>query len=438
MRHSSLLLLPVLAACSSCGDGDDGTTPPPSNLGLEVTVEVPNPTTAPLVRRLRVEASEPVSLTASWSSGDHEASVAFPEAAAPVDHLLLGWRAGRSYVLTVTATGASGATESVDLAVTTDPAPAHFPRAEVIPGVGTPQEGQTLVPMHTFLAPEPPAADIVTVWDEQGELVWWLDAQGFVSDAYEYDGGLLVLAGNPGRLFQYSWDGTEQRVWSVQPSEATSTVTVLDSPLAEHFHHDVQAVPEAPGRFVGLGRYAENVPDYPADYDNAALTAPRVVAVDVMVEFDEAGHVVHEVALDEVFPTWRIGYDSLDSTFEGYADWAHANAIFRDGEDWIVSLRHQDVILKLDPAARQVEWILGHPDNWPTEYLPLLLEPVGPVAWPWHTHGPSLLPEPGPAGEKRLVVYDNGNYQAAPYTGVPELPLDDPANESRVVQFSID
>src|SRR5687768_5412022 len=95
--------------------------PDPEPVSPELTVELstPNPTTAPLVRQLHAEASEPVTLTASWTSGDHTVEVGFDQSAEAQDHLLLGWRPGRTYAVTVTATTADGGTTSVELDVTT-------------------------------------------------------------------------------------------------------------------------------------------------------------------------------------------------------------------------------------------------------------------------------------------------------------------------------
>jgi hypothetical protein len=408
--------------------------PDPEPIELSVDLSIPNPATAPLVRQLHAEASGPVTLTASWTSGDHTVEVAFEDSAAVQDHLLLGWRPGRSYAVTVTATSADGATRSVELDVTTDALPAHFPQAEVIPGTGERAPGHTLIPMDSFL-PQVTPSGVVIVFDEEGEICYWLDLGDFVLNAFEWDGGLLALVGEEkSRLVRYDWDGTPLKTWSI----ADDTADVhIGATWADTLHHDVQPFPDDPTRFAALSRFGLEVPDYPASYDDPALTAPEVVAIDTLLVFDDQGVVSTEVRLDELVPLDRIGFDSLEDTFEGRADWAHSNAIVHDGDDFLVSLRHQDAIVKIDPAANEIEWILGYPENWTADLEAKRLQPVGELRWPYHQHGPRLLPTDGPNGERRLVVFDNGNWQAAPYTGEPPV-TDERQLRSRVVQFTID
>jgi hypothetical protein len=411
-----------LVACN----GEDG-------LGLTVELTTPNER-APLVRSVAVRADAPVRVDATWVSADHTASVSFPGFEADRTELLLGFLPDHDYVLTVTATDADGRTDRAEVELHTAPAPAWFPVAAVAPGEGTRAPGHTLIPMNTFLPVSP--SGLVFVFDEQGRICWWLDAGDFVADAREWDGGLLVLAGeSDGTVVKYAWDGTELGSWSLSERGVR-----VQAEIAEAFHHDVQPFPDDPDRLVGIGRVEQQVAAYPTAYDDPIPRAPSQVSVDVLVEFDTTGAVTGEWPLDSLIPVDRIGYGSLGEPFGGTgADWSHANAVVFDGPDYLWSLRHQDAILKLDPATGALVWILGYPENWPPDLEAKRLQPVGDVRWPYHQHGPHLLPE-GPSGEKRLVVFDNGNFQAAPWTG--EVPLWFPADvhqlRSRVLGYTID
>ncbi|MEQ1502082.1 MAG: aryl-sulfate sulfotransferase [Myxococcota bacterium] len=404
---------------SACTDEPPGGTETGSPLALDVAV---TEVAAPLARRLHLEADAPVTVRASWTDGEDTVDVAFDDPAAVHDHLLLGFRAGRSYTVTVTAT-AGDRTASDTLPVDTAPLPVHFPRATVS-GDGPVEPGHTLLPMRSFQAPDP--QDLAVVFDEEGRIVYWLAVGDVIQDVREVDGGLLALVGDVGaRVVRYDWDGTEVGEWSA---------ATLGTAIADDLHHDVIEV--EPDHYVALGRTPISVPDYPASYDDAAATVARTVADDVVVEFLADGTVIDETRLTALLPLRRIGYDSLSTTIEGWADWAHANAVLRDTDgSLVVSLRHQDAIVKIDPAAGTgagaVRWVFGYPENWPAELAAKRLQPVGPVRWPYHQHGPHLT------ADRRLLVFDNGNWQAAPYTGDP--PIVDPVLlRSRVAQFTID
>ncbi|MEQ1566053.1 MAG: aryl-sulfate sulfotransferase [Myxococcota bacterium] len=408
----------------------------PMELGAEV--EIPN-ATAPLVRRLRAHTEVPSRISARWSDGDHEVAVAFDALEQDHEHLLLGWRPGRAYDLTVTATDEDGRAESVKLEVATATLAPHMPRAEVIGGTGARAPGHTLIPMDSTGQPAPNG--IAAIFDEQGEMAYYLDLGDFVLDVIEHEGGLYALVGSAdGELIHYAWDGTELESWSL--NDARDPTTVVDALDALHLHHDVQPFPDDAEKFAALARFPLTVPDYPQSYVDPGDTAQTEVAIDVVVEFAADGTVLSETRLDELIPIHRIGYGSTGpegQTADGLADWAHANAVVHDGDEYIVSLRHQDAILKIDPRAEgdaRLKWILGYPDNWPADLKQKLLTPLGDLRWTYHQHGPRLTTD-GPGGERRLMVFDNGNCQAAPYTDEPcELSIT--KLRSRVVQFSID
>lgn len=431
------LLLPLwLAACNGPDEGPHGgTTPDPTGdtaeAALAVAIEVTIPSAAaPLVRRLHVEAEVPVAVEARWTSGDHEAGVGFA-AASVQDHLLLGWRAGRDYTLWVTATAADGRTTTVSVPVETEALPAHFPSATVRTVAEGREPGHTLIPMRSSGSPVP--RELAVVFDEAGEICFWLDVGDVMLDVSEIDGGLQVLMGDlPGRIAEYGWDGILRARYELGPVPGAVQV---DATWARSFHHDAIRVPGEPDRIVALGKYPLPVPDYPSSYDDPLPTEQRIVTDDVIVDFRTDGTVLRELRLSEIVSVGRIGYDSLGVTVDGWADWAHTNAVLWDDGDYVVSLRHQDAIVKVGSEGG-VRWILGYPENWPAELAARRLTAVGDLRWPYHPHAPRFGPD-GPNGERTLVLFDNGNHQAAPWTGVP--PIDDPALlQSRVVQFSID
>jgi hypothetical protein len=131
--------------------------------------------------------------------------------------------------------------------------------------------------------------------------------------------------------------------------------------------------------------------------------------------------------IDMLQPT-RIDYLTFST---GFVDCEHANAVLEDPIDdsIIVSMRHQDAVVKFSRATGDIKWILGPHANWSAEFQPCLLAPKGsPFAWNYAQHGPMLTPQ------GTLLLYDDGNFRASPF----DPGVADTNNYSRAVEFSID
>ena len=111
-------------------------------------------------------------------------------------------------------------------------------------------------------------------------------------------------------------------------------------------------------------------------------------------------------------------------------DWCHANAIAYDAADdaILVSLRHQDCIIKFARSTGELKWILGTHANWKSPWSDKLLTPVGDLQWQFHQHDCSVTPT------GTILCFDNGNYRATPFD--QKLPPE--KNYSRVVEFEVD
>ena len=84
-----------------------------------------------------------------------------------------------------------------------------------------------------------------------------------------------------------------------------------------------------------------------------------------------------------------------------------------------------------------MEYILAPPENWDAERSTFLLPaPTGDpdFQWPYHQSSVELVSEVGVA--ENLLIFDNGNRRASPFTG--QTPLDATINESRAVEFVVD
>ena len=121
------------------------------------------------------------------------------------------------------------------------------------------------------------------------------------------------------------------------------------------------------------------------------------------------------------------------SNFDKYLDWTHGNAVHYDesSDTWLISLRNQDAVAAFDRGTGDLKWILGNHDNWSAELQPYLLDPVGPLTWQFHQHAAKLDGD-------RVLMFDNANWGASPFTGVTDLDVLPEELRTRVVEFKID
>ncbi len=204
-----------------------------------------------------------------------------------------------------------------------------------------------------------------------------------------------------------------------------------------NFHHEVFATQY--GTLLTLDRATVTVENYPtSETDPNAPTATADIVDDPVIEFDPVtGSVLNRWPLTDILDPTRIGYGSIIPSNVGGNDWGHANAVILDpgsnledpsDDGIIVSVRHQDAVIKFSRATGNLIWILGPHENWGSDFQPFLLTPVGePFEWQYHQHAPMITPH------GTLLLFDNGNNRASPF----DAKLPDANNYSRVVEYSI-
>lgn len=421
---ASMLMIAAWWACSA---------PPPCSGAIDrVTISAPNPL-APLAHQLDVSSGDPVTAEVTWRSDDHEVRLELPEAASH-SVPLVGWRANRTYDVQVKLGRRTAARCTVD----TPPLPARFPAAELLVAEeGAYEPGDTLVTARLNQAPSAAnGVELVIVYDEAGEVIWYLTLPSLVQVAHEVEGGLLVTysMGTMARVSRFAWSGIETASWTVSGTGATRVATTRGG----NFHHDAIEVPGEPGRMMSLVRSKEAVDEWPGGHQNPEELGPADVSWETIVTFEEDGTVVDEVQLAELVPLERVGCDSLTEVQpELWQDWAHANALVVDDDRVVLSMRNQDAVISYDRDTAELAWILGNPVGWPEELEPLRLQPVdADMRWFFHAHAPMWGPDLED-GRRQLLLFDNGNYGATP---PPHDVCRDTARArpSRVVAYWID
>jgi arylsulfate sulfotransferase len=408
-----------LALVLGCGSAPKG--PPPSvDSGASSPVDSAAPVTAlprivsgpnfisagpaaPLTQWLELSTDVPCTVSLELEAPDGETLVrawagSATEHRLPVLELLADTR----FTATVRVQAAFGeAVASGDL--TTDPLPFPLPTLQVLAhDPARMQPGLTVMPMQ--------AGELdqwVGVLDAQLRWRHLLQIPAKVNDVrFGDDGDLWLIAGSA--VERRAVDGTVHARWHAQADTPESVFV----DLVGDFHHEVVPLGD---RFLSLARRSASVPDYPFERNATGAGRAAEVLVPLVVEVGLDGTILREVDLARALDVRRIGMDSNNDTEMGL-DWGHANAVIPDGPDhWIVSLRHQDAVVRLTRDG-EVDWILANHDGWPDRLRPHLLAPVGGFEWPFHQHAPERLADGG------IALFDNGNYGHTPYGEPPDTP----------------
>ncbi|MCP5117453.1 MAG: aryl-sulfate sulfotransferase [bacterium] len=408
-------------------------------------VSNPNPR-VPQAAVLTFAAGGPVATTIHVSDTEHAWDIQYDESHDPSKGLaVVGMRPDRRHEIRVTIRDAGGAeiTTPEPLEFTTPPLPDNpeeFPPIEV--AVSKPEEMEPGVTLFNprrrkvGLGPEfnrfNAGFGMLLALDAAGEVIWYYRVDSRISDFEKLQNGNLLVVTQDFRLIELDWLGNTVNQWYAKnrPQGPGDGIAVE----ALTFHHEVDELPS--GNIVVLGSEWREIDNYYTSETNAS--APRKkqkVMGDVIHEFErETGRVVWEwKAFDHMDP-FRIGYETFSPYwvrrgFPDMVDWTHANNLLYDEQDdsIVINYRYQAAAMKIDRKTKQIKWIFGEPSGW-GKLTDKVLKPDGEVKWPYHQHSPN----PTPKGT--LLIYDNGNYQARPFT--PAKPVAE--TYSRAVEYAID
>ncbi len=351
---------------------------------------------------------------------------------------LLGLRFGAVHEIAVRAETADGGTRIAGRPLTfaTPPMPDDFPPFRLRSCVPERREPGAMMfnVRHAPGSEDREGFGLMVAVDRFGEIVWSCRVDEAVGDIRRLANG-NVLFMTDGRLREIDLLGTVVGDWHAAgrwkgrglPEGSVEVDT-------EMFHHGVVELPS--GNLVVCGMEIRDVDGFPAsDVDPEAGTATSRVVGDVIVEFARDGAVVNRHPLLDILDPLRVGYDSLSDYWarRGYADtcdWTHANGLAHDGRDdsLVVSVRHQDCLVKIDRSSGRLKWILGTHANWRDPWKRRLLAPASGTEWQYHQHDCSVT------GGGTFLCFDNGNHRASPF----DERMSGPESYSRAVEFAVD
>ena len=386
-----------------------------------------------LVRLLRAETNVPSRLDITLSDGEgHTVRLQFDDVAQAHDQPILGLRAERNYVAWISATSVAGdsAQWPQELSFQTDPLPSNFAPIEVLSS-----EPEVMEPGYTLfnISGSPrspggtePVGSYLVIVDNAGEVVWYRPGF-FINVIKQSNGRLLAMTSPPNRIVEIDMFGVIHRSWHASVDEGPDDSIPVES---GSFHHEAIWFVEEES-FLTLGRQHRLVEAFPVDESDPTRLETVMVRDEPVLHISTDGSVLGRWGFLDILKPTRIGFNGARGAPDS-ADWVHANAVIYDNRDdsFIASLRHQDAVVKFSRQTGELLWILGPHANW-EGFEQHLLSPLGsPFAWSYHQHAPELTPQGS------LLLFDNGNSRASPFTG--EVPLTADANWSRAVEYAID
>jgi arylsulfate sulfotransferase len=270
--------------------------------------------------------------------------------------------------------------------------------------------------------------------DQDGEVVWFWQSDVALMDVKLTPRNTLLVVTTDGCIQEINFGGDVLRKWFTparKPKDIKDALWV-DTP---YFHH---AVIELPNRaLAALSIATRELDDIPlSENDIGGPKGKRLSVGDELVEFTRDGIVARRHDFFDILDPHRIGY-GFDAPFWTKAevvpdggDWTHANGICHDpSEDsFIISVRHQDCLIKIDRKTGDLKWILGTPVGWRKPWSDKLLKPIGDFPWPWHTHDPSIM------ADGSILCFDNGESGAFPPDPKPDITQ----CASRAVAYRVD
>lgn len=319
---------------------------------------------------------------------------------------VLGLRPTVAHDLEVTVTGSSR--QLVDRTSYTPGAlPASFPpvqRLRAAPAETAP--GYTLFPIHQGVVT---IDSYIYALDSEGFVVWYAHpGLNMKLDDLEYLSSGRVAYISTGAIHEVDVLGQEVR-----------TIGAFDLGVPA-VHHMLTELPN--GNLVSLFPNMRLVAGYPGNQTYEVVS-------DGVIEMTPDGQPVRQILLwdwldphrvldwnEFSIPVWGYIYGNDARTLTG------ANGVAYDPADdtLVVSMRSQDMVVKISRATGAPRWVLGEEfagssgdDHWP------FLRMVGNGLFPKHQHAPEVL------ADGHVMVYDNGNYRS-------------PIEYSRAVEYAID
>lgn len=263
--------------------------------------------------------------------------------------------------------------------------------------------------------------DAIVAIGRDGSIFWHRQCDFGLMDCRLSAKNTLLVMGTSGQAIELSFDGKERNRWYCRERFPENTP---GKPLdTMKLHHTICELSDGLIASLSIEHCALDKPD--GDWTHYMS--------DTIVVFDRQGRIAKEISIGALLDPQRRNYGALAPYWanQGWPctlDLTHANCLIEDklNGGFLISLRHQDAIIKVTPEGELV-WILGDPNGWTGKWRDKLLTIKGGRPF-YHQHDLSFTR----SGD--LMLFDNGTGGAAPPD--PEQSIEE--RESFALSYKID
>ncbi|MGP4078047.1 aryl-sulfate sulfotransferase [Halobacillus sp. K22] len=333
----------------------------------------------PLTALVKFETDQPAELSMTIEGKDKETTIQHTWPDYQTSHALdlLGLYPGTANKVELTARFKDGSEKTKMLTIQTEPLPDDFLNIEV-----EKSDRQRMENGLTFMSP---SEEYPFAVDSMGDVRWYsTQVNSHVLQRLD-NGKFLYVTKEQDQYNQLVEMDMMGRV------SYSSVVEISNYSGWGVIHHDAVKLPSE--------NFLMTVHDASGDYIE-----------DSMVEVDgKTGEKVNEFNFRSIFP--EEIYEDYDGPAADEGDWFHQNALWYDEkrDDYLVSSRHQSLIMNMDYPSGDISWILAENENWPEDFDPPLLEPVGEdFKFPGGPHAVMPLPDQDNNEATRdILIFDN-------------------------------
>jgi arylsulfate sulfotransferase len=279
---------------------------------------------------------------------------------------------------------------------------------------------------------------LIIALNEDGEVVWFYRSPQRIAGIQSMPDGriLMTLADQRTRIIDVLGDVEREYVAGLSPDrDPASRAIPIDG--IQTIHHEPYLTKR--GTFIAMSANARQIDNYYTSVtDPNAPRKPQMVMGDAIIEYDASGKILWKWDSFDHLDPMRIHFHLfqpywMTRGFPGHLDWTHGNGVSYDEKNGtiIVSLKQMDAIIGISRKTGEVKWIYGDPTGWNGALAAKVLKPKGRfVRYPFSPHHPHV------DGPGLMTYYDNGMFQAFPFTG--KAPVPQHLNFSRAARVRID
>jgi hypothetical protein len=279
---------------------------------------------------------------------------------------------------------------------------------------------------------------LIIALNEYGEVVWFYRSPQRIAGIQSMPDGriLMTLADQRTRIIDVLGNVEREYVAGLSPDrDPASGAIPIDG--VQTIHHEPYLTKR--GTFIAMSANARRIDNfYTSVTDPNAPRKSQMVMGDAIVEFDANGKILWKWDSFDHLDPMRVHFHLfqpywMTRGFPGHLDWTHGNGVSYDEKNGtiIASLKQMDAIIGISRKTGEVKWIYGDPTGWNGALAAKVLKPKGRfIRYPFSPHHPHV------DGPGLMTYYDNGMFQAFPFTG--KAPVPQHLNFSRAARIRID